>query len=209
MDEHKTERVYKKKEQVFYEGSMIFGIYFICQGRLKIFKNGPGGRKQIVRLARSGDILGHRGWGLKSYYAIGAAAIEDSQVCFIENDFFTKLLKENPDFIFNLMLFYAEELKNAETRMRNLAQMTVRERVAEALLMVNGVFGKRDKKNRITLDIILTRQEIAEIAGTAQEQAIRTLSEFKQDHIIETEGKQIFLTDYDGLKKIIDDYDVA
>ena len=87
--------------------------------------------------------------------------------------------------------------------------MSVRERIAEALLMVNGVFGKKDKKNRITLDIILTRQEIAEIAGTAQEQAIRMLSEFKRDHFIETEGKQIFLTNYDGLKNIIADYDVA
>lgn len=207
IDQHKRVLRVDKNSPVFREGTAVSGVYFVRSGKVKVFKSGPNGKKQIVRLAKSGDILGHRGFGGKLFYPIGAETAMDSQVCFIENNVFFELLKTNSELMFHLMMFYAEELKNSETRMRNLSQMNVREKVAEALLMIYQAFGEKEKGEKRKLGSILTHKDIADIAGTVSEQVTRTLSEFKRDHLIETEGHQIFISDYDGLKSIIADFE--
>lgn len=207
IDRQKGTLRIRKNHQVFYEGAAVTSIYFIHSGKAKVFKTGPRGKRQIIRLAKSGDILGHRGFGGKLLYPVGAETAEDSQICSLGNNFFFELLKDNRELTFHLMMFYAEELKNSETRMRNLSQMNVREKVAEALLMISRVFGETEKGGRRKLGSFLSRRDLADIAGITPEQGVRTLSEFKRDHLIETEGSQIFVLDDEGLKSLIADFD--
>ncbi len=206
VDDNKTTTLYKKGQQIFKEGNTVFGVFFVRSGKVKIFNSGLKGKMQIVRLARSGEIIGHRGFGGKLFYPIGAASLVDSQICFIENEIFFNLLKANLELTFNLMLFYADELKKSEIRMRNLTQMRTLERIVEALFLVGDVFGKKEPDDSLLLDVPLTRQEIADIAGTTQEQVIRTLSEFKKNNLIFTKGKQIFIKDFKGMSHIIAEY---
>lgn len=202
IDDHKSCVNYRKKQNIFYQGDEVFGIYFICSGKVKVFRVGPEGKTQIIRLASSGDILGHRGHGGNAIYPIGAATLEDSNISFIENSHYYKVLKQNPDMIYHLMLFYAEELMRSEARIQHLTYAKSKERVAEALLMINNVYGKV-VGDKVLLDVILTRREIAEIAGLSHEQVVRTLSDMKKIHLIETRDKTIFILDIAKLKSIV------
>lgn len=208
VDKERTLTVYRKGQLIINEGTTVFGIFFIYSGKIKVFKSSINGKIHILRLAKTGKILGHRGIGGKTVYPIGAAALEDSSVCFIENDLFFKLLQENATITFHLMMFYAEELKKSETRMKNLAHMNVKDRVIEALLLICDAYGIQKKDGSFLLDVSMTRQEIADIASTTQEQVIRTLSELKQNEVIKTEGKKIFILEYQKLLDYIDDYDI-
>lgn len=205
IDEHKTGRMYKKGQQIFHEGNMIFGIHFICSGKVKVYKSEFDGKNHIVRLSKAGNILGHKSFGSRTYYRFGAETIEDSFISFIENDVFKKLLLCAPELMYNLLLFYAEELRNSETRIRNLAQMNVRERVVETLLMINNIFGQKNDDNWL-LNVELPRQDLADITGTSQDQIIRILSEFKKDKIIAFEGKKIIILKYQKLFDMIKGY---
>ena len=127
----------KKGEAFINEGEKVTGVYFVYDGAVKVHKKW-GEKELIVRFAKKGDIVGHRGLGNDIYYPVSATAIEPSVVCFIDIDFFMASLKVNQEFLFQLMMFFAEELKVSERKMRNLAHMPVKGRVAQALLTSTG-----------------------------------------------------------------------
>lgn len=195
---------YKKGQYIFHEGDLVQGIYIIHSGKVKVLSTGFNEKTQIIRLAKTGYLLGHRGFGDK-YYLISAVALEDSTVCFIEANVFTQILKSDAELTYQLMLFYANELRIAESRMKNLAQMTVREKSAEALLLIKQIFGSQ-KDNTIALDSFLTRRDIAELAGLSPEQIARCFSEFKKEKIISVDGKRISILKPESLYKLIAPY---
>ncbi|TDP02035.1 Crp/Fnr family transcriptional regulator [Flavobacterium sp. 245] len=191
--------VIKKSEQFIVEGSALQGLYFICKGKAKTVKTGINGREQIVRLTKNGDIIGFRGFGTGKKYLIGAYALEDTVLCNFSNDTMLEILKQIPEFTYALMLFYADELNKSENNIRKIAHMNVRERVVDLLLYIHRKFGQING----LIDIDLSRKEIADFAGTTEEQAIRVISSLKKEALIKTVGKRIGILDVEELRSEI------
>lgn len=181
-----------KGKTIFREGDTITGIWFIYKGTFKVHKQWGSDKELIVRLARDGEIVGHRGMGGDNFYPVSATALEPSDVCFVDIEFFLATLKVNPQFMFELMMFFASELKESEKRMRNLAHMPVIGRVANALLNLRQKFGTDQMGN---IDINLSRQDLASYAGTTYETVFRILNEMVADNTVRIDGKCIAVTD--------------
>jgi CRP-like cAMP-binding protein len=179
--------VCKKTDQFIKEGAPIQGLYFICSGKVKTVKTGINGREQIVRLTKNGDTIGFRGFGTSKRYLIGASALEDTVLCNFSNETMLEILQNVPEFTYALMLFYADELNKSENNIRKIAHMNVRERVIDLLLYIHRKFGQIND----LIDIELSRKEIADFAGTTEEQAIRIISSLKKEMLIKTVGKRI------------------
>ena len=179
---------YKKGENIFREGENVTGIYFLNAGKVKVHKQWEDTKELIIRFAKESDILGHRGFGNTDVYPISATALEAVTVCYIDMKFFLASLKVNQDFTFQLLTFYANELRDAEKRMRDLAHMDVRGRLADAILMLQDKFGENTKGY---IDIAVTRQEIASFAGTTYETFFKVVSELVKEKIIKFSGKSI------------------
>lgn len=179
---------FKKGETIFSEGDPVTGIYFVYSGKVKVHKKWGTEKELIIRFAQKGDIFGHRGLGHEAYYPISATAIETVNVCFIDLAFFRTTLKVNYDFMYHLLLFFADELQESEKKMRNLAHMQVKGRIAQALLALKDKFGVTGEG---AIDISLSRQDLASFAGTTYETVFRIINELVQDEIIQLTGKNI------------------
>jgi CRP-like cAMP-binding protein len=177
----------RKGKTLFQLGEEVKGIFFLYSGAVKIHAPWSDGREMILRFASGGDIVGHRSLGDASY-SITATALEDTTVCFIDNEFFEVSMKANPHLTYKLMHFYAAELQEAERRMRDLTHREVKGRVAGALLDVWRLFGV-NADNFIALT--LTRQDIAAYAGTTYETVFKLFAELTAAGVITTSGKDI------------------
>ncbi len=197
--ERKNDIRCKKGQQFIIEGAPVNGLFFILKGKVKVFRTGINGREQIVRFAKAGEIIGHRGFGTEEFYPIGAIALEDSTLCYFSKDLLQEVLKSDASFAYDLMLFYANELNKSEAKVKSLSQMTVRERVIDTLLYINRKFGQSNG----FLDVPLSRRDYADYAGTTEEQVIRTFSALKRENLINTKGKRIGIVDVDYLKREI------
>ena len=184
------------------EGAPVNGLFFILKGKVKVFRTGINGREQIVRFAKDGEIIGHRGFGTQEYYSISAAALENTTLCYFSKNTLQEVLKKEPSFTYDLMLFYANELNKSEAKVKTISQMTVRERVIDTLLYVNRKFGQSNG----LIDILLSRKEYADHAGTTEEQVIRILSVLKKEALILAKGKRIGIPNVELLKKEISEH---
>lgn len=189
---------YKKGSIVYHEGNRISGCYCVNDGIIKIYKTGIDGKEQIITFAKKGDIIGFRSVLSGELACTSAKVIEDSHLCFIPSDTLIKLFKSNGDFSMDLMQLACKELGESNAYITDIAQKTVRERLAEVLILLKNNFDLDDEQ---FLQITLTREELANIVGTATESVIRLLSEFKSDKLIELHGRRIKLLDIKGLKK--------
>ncbi|MEM9340468.1 MAG: Crp/Fnr family transcriptional regulator, partial [Bacteroidota bacterium] len=180
----------------------VQGLYFIKQGSVKVAKTGLHGKEQIVRFSCKGETIGHRGFGTAHIYQISAVAVQDATLCNFSSETMHQMFTKVPQLTYDLMTFYAEELNRSETKVKKFAQMTVREKVIDALLYVNRKFGRTND----VLNLQLSRREISDFAGTTEEQVIRTLSTLKKDRLIETIGKRIKIKSVELLRKEIADH---
>ena len=192
----------KKGQQFIIEGAPVNGLFFILEGKVKVFRTGINGREQIVRFAKEGEIIGHRGFGTEEYYSIGAIALEQVKLCYFSKDLLQEALRENPKFTYDMMLFYANELNKSESKVKTISQMTVRERVVDTILYINRKFGTLNG----FLNLPLSRKEYADYAGTTEEQVIRVFSTLKKEKLISAQGKKIGVLDMAGLKKEINEH---
>lgn len=192
-------RTYKRGEILYSEGSRISGFYCIHSGIIKVFKTGFDGKEQIIRFARSGEIIAYRSVLSNEVACTSAKVIEDCKVCFIPAEILISFVKSNSDFAYELLKLACEELGEANSFITDIAQKTVRERLAEVLLLLVNDFGL---DNQNFLQISLTREELANIVGTATESVIRLLSEFKADRLVELNGRKIRIMNRKGLEKI-------
>jgi len=195
---------FKKGETIFREGVYASGVYCINAGKIKLSMLGDEGREQIVRMAKPGDIIGYKALLSGDKYSATATAIEDCNVCFIPREIFLVILQKDAALSFEMMKLLSNELKRAEEKITHLAQKPVRERVAETILFLKETYGI-DKENHI--NVLLSREEIANLVGTATETAIRLLSEFNKDNIIELSGKKIKILNHQKLIKTANLYD--
>ncbi len=201
----KNQNFYKKGDYIFREGNTMLGIHFIQQGGVKVVTPNLNGREQVVRIASDGNILGHRVLGNDKYY-FNAIALMDTNVCFIETGLFRDSCMSIPDFAYNLILFYALELRRTELRVKYHAQMNIREKVAEAFVYLNDVFGTNAATK--TLNIELDRQEIGDVAGTTPEQVSRQLNDFENEKLILRKKREIQILNVKGLKNIVREYKI-
>jgi CRP-like cAMP-binding protein len=183
---------YKKGQSIFREGEDVQGIHFIYSGAVKVHQSWGSDKELILRFAGSGDVVGHRGQGGQSTYPISATALEQTSICFISNAFLEATLKTNPSFLYRMMQLYAMELQKAEKRMRNLALMEVKGRIADALLAIQETFWL-DEGGYIRVPV--TRQDIASYAGTTYETVFKLFTEWSNGGLIETAGKSIRIND--------------
>lgn len=202
MDKTKIINRFSKKQMIFHEGNPTDGIYFILKGTIKIFKKGAFEKNQIVRISTDGDFIGHRGFSTNNCYPVSAESITESLLCFVNKQFFLKILEETPKLTANLMLFLADEINLKESNLRDMAIFNVREKVAKALLMVAEKMGTRDD-GEINQIEDFSRQDIAELVGLNSNQVTKVLAEFKADCIIETENKKIRILNKKELLKIV------
>jgi CRP-like cAMP-binding protein len=157
------------------------------------------GKEQIIRFAKQGDIIGYRSILSNELACTTAKIIEDAILCYVSGDTLISLVKNNGNFSMEVMKLTCKELGEANAYITDIAQKTVRERLAEVLVHLIDSFGL-DEHN--TLQISLTREELANIVGTATESVIRLLSEFKNDRLIELNGRKIKILDIKSLTKI-------
>jgi CRP/FNR family transcriptional regulator len=196
--------IFKKGETVFRQGTYASGVFCINAGKVKLSMTGDEGRDQIVRLAKPGDIIGYKALLSSDRYSATAVALEDTNTCFIPREIFMSILQKDATLSFEMMKVLSDELRRAEGKITHLAQKPVRERVAETILFLKETYGL-DADNHV--NVALTREDIANLVGTATETAIRLLSEFNKDHIIELSGKKIKILDHNKLVKTANLYD--
>ena len=197
--------IYKKGQIVFNSGGYPGGLYCVKEGKIKIYKTGDEGKDQILRLVKSGDLMGYRALLAGEKYEATAEVLEEAKLCFVPKATFLNLLKSNGGLSMEVMKLLSNELGVAEDRMTDLAQKPVRERVAEALLYMKETYGLENDGS--TIGVVLSREDIANIVGTAKETLIRLLSEFKSDGIIKLEGKKISILNLPKLIKTANMFD--
>lgn len=205
VDQKKYQIPFKANQSVFSLFAPVFGVYFIQTGTVKIFLTGANGNKQIVRFASQGHLFGHRG-SKNETYGFNASSMNDSVICFIENHLLNDLFENNPMFSVSVMMYYSQELRKMENRLKNMAQMCIREKISDAINMLWESFGTN--KNH-ELEVPRIREVIADIAGTNIEQVSRQISDFEVEGIIQRRGKKIVLKDPEKLKKILSDYYIS
>ncbi|MFM7023393.1 MAG: Crp/Fnr family transcriptional regulator [Flavobacteriales bacterium] len=192
----------KKSQSFIIEGAPVQGIFFVYSGKAKVTRTGANGKEQVIRLASNGDIIGHRGYNRGTVYPIAATALEDTTLCYFHQKYFTHEMQTHNALTYDLMLFYADELDKSEARAKKYAQMNVKEKVIDTLLAIHDRFGQDTKGLRF----VLSRTELANVAGTKSEQLIRSLTALKNEGFIECEGKHIRIKDAETLRKEIERY---
>jgi CRP-like cAMP-binding protein len=161
------------------------------------------GRDQVIKLVKKGDLLGERSLITGGPANLTASALNDMEICFIPKEEIVRDLKRNNNFTMSMLKDLAESLRNADEVIVDMAQKTVKQRLAETLIHLDKKFVKDDEGY---IDVYLTREDIANIIGTATESAIRILSDFKKNGLIDFKGKRISILDVRGLERIAQEY---
>lgn len=195
---NKTVLDFKKGDVIFEEGEHIKGVYCIRQGICKISKIGVNGKDQIINFIGKGKLLGQRSVVCNESTNLKATTMSDMSVCFIPKEEIINDLSKNPKFSLEMLRQMANDLKEADNVIVDMAQKSVKQRLAETLLYIKNNFGEDEDG---MLNLVLSREDFANIVGTATESAIRILSQYKKEGLISTYGKQVKIEDLDGLKR--------
>ena len=200
LAEQFTLQSYKKNEVIHCEGEPPTHLMCLLKGKVKIYKEGVGGRSQIIRMIKPVEYFGYRAYFAKEDYVTAAAAFEPSLICLIPMTAVMTLLRQNNA----LALFFIRELATdlgiADERTVNLTQKHIRGRLAESLLFLKESYGLEEDES--TLSIYLSREDLANLSNMTTSNAIRTLSQFANEKLIAIDGRKIKLIDEDKLKKI-------
>ncbi len=192
-------RKLSKKEVVYKEGGFPKGVFFVNRGKIKTFKTHDQGKELITGLYKEGEFFGYLALMDETKYADSAEALDESELCFIPKEDFFPLLYKNAEVSRKFIKMLSDNLVEKEEQLLKLAYNSVRKRVAEALLTLESRYKKEGEKN---FSINITREDIANLAGTATETTIRTLSDFKDEKLIEIKGGTITIVDLDKLLKL-------
>ena len=198
LKSHSTCFSFKKGEIIYKEGEKPTGLICLVAGKVKIFKEGIGGREQIVRMTRLGGFIGYRALFAEENYNSSSSTIEDSEICVIEKAPLYDILKENSQFALHIIKLLATELGSSNTRTVTLTQKHIRGRLAESLLFLKDTYGL-DKDSNI--NVLLSREDIANLSNMTTSNAIRTLSSFSAEQVIAIDGRKIKILDMAKLER--------
>jgi len=202
---HKISQHYSAGQAIFLEGSRAIGLYCVHSGMIKISKTGGDGKEQIIRLAKGGDMLGYRGLVTGTLHSTSAIALDDCTVCLVRKQDFFQEMSDNSDFSAGLIQLLSKTLGETEERMLHLAYKPVRERLAEALLLLLRMFRSEDHPDPLSFSI--TRDDLGALMGTTKETSTRMLSEFKAEGMLNTHGSAITILEPVRLVGIATRYD--
>jgi CRP-like cAMP-binding protein len=203
VSDSKVSRTVKKGEVIFDEGEKLGGIYCVRNGVSKLAKLSPNGKDQIVKLASKGEVLGQRSVVAEEQSNLSATAVNDMEVCFVPKEVILNSLHHNPDFTYEVLRHMAHDLREADDVIVNMSQKTVKQRIAEALIYLKNRFGE-DAEGYLAL--VLSREDIANVVGTATESCIRILSDLRKEGLIKTSGKRMAIVDLRKLQDIVDGF---
>ncbi len=194
LDHAKSCSYYKKNQALFVEGSYPRGVYCINQGKVKVFARGDEGKEQIIHIAKQGEIIGFRSMFSEEPYKVSASTLEESNICFIGRDEFLNMIDTNQTLRNGIIKELSKELGERALFITNMAQKSVRERLAFALLILDEIYGDEQ--------INLTREDLANFVGTATETLIRLLRDFKDEGIIETHTRKVEIINKNKLMQL-------
>lgn len=203
VSDTKTTKILKKGEIIFEEGEKLNGVYCVRDGVSKLSKLSANGKDQIVKLATKGELMGQRSVVVDEVANLTAKAVSDMEVCFIPKESIVSTLHVNPNFTLEVLRHMAHDLKEADDVIVNISQNSVKQRMAATFFYLRNAYGE-DMKG--FLNLVLSREDISNIVGTATESAIRIISEFKKKGLIKTSGKKIGVSDEKGLMNLIGEF---
>jgi CRP/FNR family transcriptional regulator len=186
----KTCTRYRKGQVLFHEGTRPMGVFCVNSGHVKVYRIGIDGKEQIIKVSAAGDLLGYKSLISEQLYHLSAEALDDCVVCFIPKEDFLALIKPGTRFYFDLLKAVCDETAEMAAKMTQLAQQSVRQRLALTLLMLKDTYGLEQQESG-EVEINLSREDLANIVGTATESLIRLLNDFKREGFIETAGRKI------------------
>jgi len=198
---NKTEQIYKKGEILFREGAYPSGIFYVIDGKAKKYKVDKDGREQIIYVANSGELLGYHAVLSEDRYPDFAAALEESRIAFIPKEDFLDTLNQSDVLNRRLLKTLSHEFAVLANSLTLFAQKSVRERLALQLIVIREKY-KVNFKPGMPVEINMSRDDLASLVGTARENVVRVLTEFKEDNILETKGRKIIVLDVGKLIEV-------
>ncbi len=196
----KTEHAYKKGEIIFREGAYPSGIYYLVSGKAKKYKVDHDGSEQIIYVANTGELLGYHAILSGDNYPDSAAVLEESRVAFIPREDFLHAVEQSDQLNRQLLKTLSHEFFVLANSLTMAARRPVRERLALQLIVVREKY-KTGVASGMPIEIDLSRDDLASLVGTARENVVRMLTEFKEEGILETRGRKIIVRD---IKKLIE-----
>ena len=200
--ENTSTLTFKKGETIFKEGQPMNNMYMVGKGRVKVYSNYTKDIEVVLRFATDGQTLGHRGIGGDHIFPVTAEALTETSVNLLPYPIFEDLLKNNNEFCFYFMMYFAEELRRTERQRKNLLNMTVKQRVAKAIEMNIESFGFSKEEPNL-LRYTISRKDISSLANTTYESTIRSLSELQAETVLKIEGKKLRILDRDKLCALV------
>ncbi len=186
---------------IYRENETPKGFICLLEGNAKVVKTGINGRGQIVRMVRPRGILGYRALFAKENYRSAAITLDNSVIAIIDRVVLFDILRENAELSLHILNLIASELGLANLRTMTLTQKYIRGRLADALLFLIEIYGFAEDG---TVDVTLSREDLAQLSSMTTSNAIRTLSAFAAEGVVELVGKRIKVLDTDRLRKISD-----
>ena len=199
----KTEKLYKKGEIIFREGSFPSGIFYIVDGKTKKYKLDKDGKEHIIYVADTGELLGYHAILSEDRYPDSAAALEESRIAFIPKGNFLDALDQSGTLTRRLLKTLSHEFAVLANGLSMFTQKSVRERLALQLIVIREKY-KVNFQPGMPVEINMSRDDLASLVGTARENVVRVLSEFKEAGILETKGRKIIVLEVKKLIKIAD-----
>ncbi len=199
LAEDKKTKILKKKETLYTEGSYPSNVFFLQSGKVKAFKSNDNGKEYITDLYKEGDFFGYLDLLQGEPYQETVISLEKAEVAMIPKEDFFKLLQGNREVASKFIKMLSNEIKDREERLLQLAYNSVRKRVAQALVMLVQRY-QEDKSKPFSMAI--TREDIASMVGTATETVIRTLSDFKEEKLVDMKGSLITVLEYEKLSRM-------
>lgn len=197
LNDTKYCKTFKKGHTIFEEDTYPHGLYCVNKGKIKITQAGVDGREQIIHFAGNGDVMGYRAVLSGDKYSCTATALEDASLCFIPAKVFIGMVEQSPSLALRIIHLFSRDLKAAEKTITDIAQKTVKERLAQSILMLHQCYGAEDDGK--TINVRITREELSNVVGTARETVTRSLLELSKEKIVELSGKKIKILDRDRL----------
>ena len=200
LQNHISIASFKKNEFIFKEGDKPAGFLLLINGKVKIFKEGVGGREQIIRMAKPLGIIGYRALFANEDHIATAVTLEESLICTVDSEFISTKALRNPDFSSKMIRKLSKELGFSNARTVTLTQKHIRGRLAESLILLKEKYGF--ESDGATLKIFLSREDIANLSNMTTSNAIRTLSTFASEKVIAIDGRKIKILDFQRLERI-------
>src|SRR5688572_16229446 len=197
---HQSRQMYKKGAIIFREGAYPSGIFYIAEGKVKKYKADKDGKEQIIYVANKGELLGYHAILSEDRFPDSAAALEESLIVFIPKEDFLLTLQKSSILNNRLLKTLSHEFTVLANSLTLFAQRSVRERLALQLIVLREKY-KVNFHPGMPVEINMSRDDLASLAGTARENVVRVLTEFKKDGIVETKGRKVIVCD---VKKLIE-----